>query len=185
MLGLFLGPIISMLTSKGLNIAASAIEGGLDKGVEYLEDKTGIKLDPKKGLTDKEVDAIRRAEQDPEIKLKLEELALLEKKEDNRHDEFYVNKEIEDRKRAAEMFKHASGLQTQVANEILSQTRIFIPIYIILNIGLIVATKMLNIDATISIAAANLLGMGLMKAYEERAQIISFLFGAEIKKKEK
>ena len=37
--------LVSMLADKGLDLISSAIDGGADKAKEYIEDKTGIKLD--------------------------------------------------------------------------------------------------------------------------------------------
>ena len=75
--------LVSMLADKGLDLISSAIDGGADKAKEYIEDKTGIKLD--KNLTDGQVAELKKFEMTN--KLELEKLALVNKQEDNRHAE--------------------------------------------------------------------------------------------------
>lgn len=75
--------LVSMLADKGLDLISSAIDGGADKAKEYIEDKTGIKLD--KNLTDEQVAELKKFEMTN--KLELEKLALANKQEDNRHAE--------------------------------------------------------------------------------------------------
>ena len=75
--------LVSMLADKGLDLVSSAIDGGADKAKEYIEDKTGIKLD--KNLTDEQVAELKKFEMTN--KLELEKLALANKQEDNRHAE--------------------------------------------------------------------------------------------------
>ena len=75
--------LVSMLADKGLDLISSAIDGGADKAKEYIEDKTGIKLD--KNLTDEQVAELKKFEMTN--KLELEKLALANKQEDNRASE--------------------------------------------------------------------------------------------------
>ena len=75
--------LVSMLADKGLDLISSAIDGGADKAKEYIEDKTGIKLD--KDLTDEQVAELKKFEMTN--KIELEKLALANKQEDNRHAE--------------------------------------------------------------------------------------------------
>ena len=75
--------LVSMLADKGLDLISSAIDGGADKAKEYIEDKTGIKLD--KELTDEQVAELKKFEMTN--KIELEKLALANKQEDNRHAE--------------------------------------------------------------------------------------------------
>ncbi len=75
--------LVSMLADKGLDLISSAIDGGADKAKEYIEDKTGIKLD--KNLTDEQVAELKKFEMTN--KVELEKLALANKQEDNRHAE--------------------------------------------------------------------------------------------------
>lgn len=75
--------LVSMLADKGLDLISSAIDGGADKAKEYIEDKTGIKLD--KNLTEDQVAELKKFEMTN--KIELEKLALANKQEDNRHAE--------------------------------------------------------------------------------------------------
>ena len=75
--------LVSMLADKGLDLISSAIDGGADKAKEYIEDKTGIKVD--KNLTDEQVAELKKFEMTN--KIELEKLALANKQEDNRHAE--------------------------------------------------------------------------------------------------
>ena len=75
--------LVSMLADKGLDLISSAIDGGADKAKEYIEDKTGIKLD--KELTDEQIAELKKFEMIN--KIELEKLALADKQEDNRHAE--------------------------------------------------------------------------------------------------
>ncbi len=75
--------LVSMLADEGLDLISSAIDGGADKAKEYIEDKTGIKLD--KNLTDEQVAELKKFEMTD--KVELEKLALANKQEDNRHAE--------------------------------------------------------------------------------------------------
>lgn len=78
-----LAGIVSMLADKGLDLISSAIDGGADKAKEFIEEKTGIKLD--KNLTDEQVAELKKFEMTN--KIELEKLALANKQEDNRHAE--------------------------------------------------------------------------------------------------
>ena len=75
--------LVSMLADKGLDLISSAIDGGADKAKEYIEDKTGIKLD--RNLTDEQVAELKKFEMTS--KIELEKLALANKQEDNRASE--------------------------------------------------------------------------------------------------
>lgn len=74
-------PIVSMLAEKGLGLLSKAIDSGSDKAKDFIEEKTGIKLD--KGLTDEQVLELKKFEVTNQ--LELEKLALANKQEDNRH----------------------------------------------------------------------------------------------------
>ena len=83
--------IVSMLADKGLNLISSAIDGGADKAVEFIESKTGVKMDGSE-LSDEQVARLRELEINS--KLELERLALENKKEDNRASEAIVNAQV-------------------------------------------------------------------------------------------
>ena len=77
--------LVSMLADKGLDLISGAIDGGAEKAKEYIEEKTGIKMDASKGLTDEQVAELKKFEMTNQ--LELEKLALANKQEDNRHSE--------------------------------------------------------------------------------------------------
>ena len=82
-----LAGIVSMLADKGLDLISSAIDGGADKAKEFIEEKTGIKIDGS-SLSDEQVAKLRELE--ISSKVELEKLALERKKEDNRASEAVV-----------------------------------------------------------------------------------------------
>lgn len=82
---LILGPIVSLLADKGLDLMSKAIEGGADKAVDFVKEKTGIDLAGKSEFTSAEIIQLKQLEK--QDKVRLEELALESKKEDNRHEE--------------------------------------------------------------------------------------------------
>lgn len=83
MLPIFAG-IVSLLADKGLELVSGAINGGADKAVDFIEEKTGIKIDGKK-LSDEQLAKLKEFEMTH--RLELEKLALLNKQEDNRANE--------------------------------------------------------------------------------------------------
>ena len=82
-----LAGIVSMLADKGLDLISSAIDGGADKAKEFIEEKTGIKIDGS-SLSDEQVAKLRELE--ITAKTELEKLTLESKKEDNRASEAVV-----------------------------------------------------------------------------------------------
>ena len=91
--------LVSMLADKGLDLISSAIDGGADKAKEYIEDKTGIKLD--KNLTDEQVAELKKFEMTN--KIELEKLALANKQEDNRATEALATAQISEYANARNM----------------------------------------------------------------------------------
>jgi len=83
-----LAPIMGMLANKGLDLLSGAIEGGADKAVEFVKEKTGIDLNTKTELSQEDIGKLNEFQL--KHKEKLAELALKDKKEDNRHDEKVV-----------------------------------------------------------------------------------------------
>lgn len=76
-----------MLADKGLDLVSSAIDGGADKAKEFIEEKTGIKMDGRE-LSEEQIAKLRELEINS--KVELEKLALESKKEDNRASEAVV-----------------------------------------------------------------------------------------------
>lgn len=177
--------LVSMFASEGLDLVSSALQGGKEKAKEFIEEKTGLDLNKPQELTKEDIAEIKKLE-DQHAK-ELAQLALEKLKEENRHEEAIADKEVEDRINAREMFKHGSDLQSSQAKAIMSQTKWQIPIYMVLNAAVIFGAKVYNIDPTAVVAVSNLIGIGIKSAYDERAQVNSFLFGsmiAKVKKKE-
>ena len=92
-----LAGIVSMLADKGLDLISGAISGGADKATEFIEEKTGIKMNGNK-LSDEQVAKLREFEMTH--KLELEKLALANKQEENRHDEKKIEVVIGDKQNA-------------------------------------------------------------------------------------
>lgn len=55
----FLIPIIAMLAEKGMGAVAKLIEGGADKAVDIIAEKTGITLTPETKITPEQEKALR------------------------------------------------------------------------------------------------------------------------------
>ena len=94
MLPMLLGlavPLIQKLAGKfmgeGMNLVSSAITGGGKKAKEFIEEKTGLKLDDPDKLSALDLQKIKALETHPDFALKLRELSLEILKEENRHDE--------------------------------------------------------------------------------------------------
>jgi hypothetical protein len=172
-----------MLADKGLDLVSSAINGGAGKAKEFIEEKTGIELDVKKGLTDEQVVELKKFEVSNELELK--RLALADKQENNRHDEVSTNNVLLDKQNARGAASALGPVQTEVANKIYTQSAWTIPLMLVLNALLIMLAVPLHLDTTAVVAIGNLLGIALNNAYRERQSIIEFLFGTSIDKKDK
>ncbi len=174
----------SLLTSAGISIFENLIKDNGENLVKAgIEKVTGVKLDGKKNLTQEDIATIKANKNKIlEIDFKKLQLELDSKKEDNRHMEHYINKDVEDKTSAREMFKHGSELQSKVADQIMTQTKWQIPLYMLMNLCLVVAVEIYDLNATVGIAVGNLIGVGVAKAYQEREQVASFLFGSMIAK---
>jgi hypothetical protein len=69
MLSAILTGVVSMLTNKGMNVLSNAIEGGTDKVLDMVEEKTGIKLNANTPLSTKDVEKLKVFEQANESEL--------------------------------------------------------------------------------------------------------------------
>jgi hypothetical protein len=84
-------PIVTMLANKGMSLLSKAIESGEDKAVEFIEEKTGIKLSEpgvEKRLNAEDLAKLQIAESEHSIELM--KIALANKQEDNRSNEAYM-----------------------------------------------------------------------------------------------
>ena len=173
-------PIVTMLANEGMSLLSKAIETGEDKAVEFIEEKTGIKLSEpgvEKRLNSDDLAKLQIAESEHAIELM--RLSLANKQEDNRHEEAEDSAIIGD-KQNARGASHLSEAQTSIANKIYSQSMFMIPGLLIMNAGLIVYADKLNMDTTAVVAVGNLIGMALNSAYRERQSILEFLFGSSV-----
>jgi len=63
-----LAPIVSMLAGKGLDVLSNAIEGGADKAIELVSEKTGIDLS-KGSVTNEEIAELKKFQREHESEL--------------------------------------------------------------------------------------------------------------------
>ena len=178
-------PIVTMLANKGMSLLSKAIESGEDKAVEFIEEKTGIKLSEpgvEKRLGSEELAKLQIAESEHAIELM--KISLANKQEDNRHEEAKIGSELGD-KQSARGSSHLYELQSDIGRKIFVQTSILIPLLIMINILLISYASDLKLgDAMISMVST-LIGIALNNAYRERQSMIEFLFGSSIGSKMK
>lgn len=176
MLPIFAG-LISMLADKGLDLISGAINGGANKAKEYIEEKTGIKMDASKGLTDEQVSELRKFEMSH--KLELEKLSLSNKQEDNRHEEVYVAAEVSD-KQSARSNNHLYEMQSEIGKKVFLQTSILIPLLIMINVLLISYAADLKLGEAMISMVSTLIGIALNNAYRERQSMLEFLYGSSV-----
>ena len=111
-------PIVTMLANKGMSLLSSALEAGEDKTVDFIEQKTGIKLSEpgvEKRLGSEELAKLKIAESEHAIELM--RISLANKQEDNRHEESIVSAEVGD-KQNARGSNHLYELQTDIGKRI-------------------------------------------------------------------
>lgn len=178
-------PIVTMLANKGMSLLSSALEAGEDKAVDFIEQKTGIKLSEpgvEKRLGSEELAKLKIAESEHAIELM--RISLANKQEDNRHDESIVSAEVGD-KQNARGSNHLYELQTDIGKRIFIQTSIIIPLLILINIVLVGYAKDLALSEAMISGVSTLIGIALSNAYRERQSMIEFLFGSSIGSKMK
>ena len=177
-------PIVSMLAEKGLGLLSRAIDSGSDKAIEFIEEKSGLKLtEPEiKNMSNEDVAKLKQIQSDYELELM--RLALADKQENNRHKEAETSAIVGD-KQNARGSSHLNELQTDIGKKIFVQTSILVPLLIMINILLISYASDLKLgDAMISMVST-LIGIALNNAYRERQSMIEFLFGSSIDSKMK
>ena len=184
-LPLILAPLVTMLANKGLNALAKAVDGAGDKALEFVEEKTGIKLTDNAGLpvqtlSSDQVVTLKKLESDEKVEIL--RLSLERQKEENRHKEAV----IDDKKDARSMYTSTDhALQDEIAKKVFKQTTFLVPILVGLNMAMILFAKWKNIDPAVAVALGNILGFVLGKLLDERKTVIEFLFGASIDKVER
>ena len=177
----FLIPIVSMLAEKGLGLLSKAISSGSDKAVEFIEEKSGLKLsEPEvKNISDEDIAKLKQIQVDYELELM--RLALADKQENNRHEEAETSAIVGD-KQNARGSNHLYELQSDVGKRIFIQTSIIIPLLIIINVLLISYAAELKLSEAMISMVSTLIGIAINNAYRERQSMIEFLYGASVGK---
>lgn len=178
-------PIVTMLANKGMSLLSKAIESGSDKAIEFVEQKTGIKLsEPEniKNISDEDIAKLKELEFTH--KLELDKLALLNKQEDNRHEEVYVTAEVSD-KQSARSNNHLYEMQSEIGKKVFLQTSILIPLLIMINVLLISYAADLKLGEAMISMVSTLIGIALNNAYRERQSMLEFLYGSSVGSKMK
>ena len=172
-------PIVTMLAEKGLSLLSKAIDSGSDKAIEFIEEKTGLKLtEPEIGkMSNEDISKLKQVQIDYELELL--RLALADKVEDNRHEEVLTGGIIRD-KQNARGSDHLYILQTDIGKKIFIQTSIIIPLLIMIDLLLVSYASDLKLSEAMIAGVSTLIGIALNNAYRERQSIIEFLFGSSI-----
>jgi len=161
--------ITSMLADKGLNVVKNAIEGGADKAIDYVSKKTGIDLSSedvkKNGLTNEQI--VKLQELESSDKIELEKLALENKKEDNRHDEFNTSEVLKDKDSSRKMNVNLQSSKDWLVRNTGSIIAIFV---VVSTFGLwfsmlIGATEELNQTVIVGINNSLTLSLGYVLAF--------------------
>ncbi|MDA0778323.1 MAG: hypothetical protein O3C19_04550 [Bacteroidetes bacterium] len=168
-------PIITMLASKGMDLLSSAVENGADKAIDFVKEKTGINLKDKKEISTDDFVKLKQLENNPETRLKLEELAFKNKVEDNRHSEAIYNK-------AHETYQEKSTMSDEIARQIIKRNLPIIAILVTINVGLVYFMKD---EATLIAIASNIIGVTIGNLFSERQAVVNFFMGSSIGSKEK
>ena len=166
--------LVSMLADKGLDLLSSAIDGGADKAKEFIEDKTGIKLDKGIELTPEEV--VKLKEIETTYALELQRLALENKKEDNRNTESYITAQVNELANARDMQKAALNQDDVFSKRYIYYLATF---WSIVSIVYIVCITFIEIPKENIRFADTTLGFLLGTII---ATIIGYFFGSSIKK---
>lgn len=179
-LPLILAPIVSMLVDKGLDLAASAIDGGAEKAKEYIEKKTGVELG-KNDLSVEDVQKIKAMEDDPETKIKLQSLALEKLKEDNRHKEAVADDAATKYAVAHNSYSVHHEATDKLSYQIMRENLIIIALLVLAQIGAV----MYIADAALVATVSTLIGAIVNSLLSERQSVANFRFGSSIGSKMK
>lgn len=161
-----------MLADKGLSLISGAIDGGAEKAKEFIEEKTGIKLD--KGLTDEQIAELKKFEMSH--KIELERLALESKKEDNRIAEVHVNAQVGEYANARDMQKAALSQDDKFSKRFVYYFAAFWSVFA--TVYILVVTLMVIPEANIRFADT-VLGFLLGTII---ATLIGYFYGNSLKK---
>jgi ribosomal protein S13 len=178
--GMALQAVAGLFAKKGLDLAAKAVNGAGNKALEFIEEKTGIKMDAAPDdLTPEEVSEIRALERDPATRVELEKLALERLKETHRHDETKQKVVLKDKGDAREMFEKSGGkLQAEVARKIFQNSMWMIPFLILINVLTVAGVAYFSLNSAVAAGVGTAIGLALGRSWDERKTVIEFLFGS-------
>lgn len=169
-----LAGIVSMLADKGLSLISDAIDGGAEKAKEFIEEKTGIELDAKKGLTEEQVIELRKFEVNNDLELK--RLALDNKKEDNRSSEVVVAAQVSENANARGLQIAALGQDDKFSKRFIYYFAIFWSVFAVVYLTGITFIEIPKENVRFADTTVGFL-LGTVVA-----TIIGFFYGASIKK---
>lgn len=169
-----LAGIVSMLADKGLSLISGAIDGGAEKAKEFIEEKTGIELDAKKGLTEEQVIELRKFEVNNDLELK--RLALDNKKEDNRSSEVVVAAQVSENANARGLQIAALGQDDKFSKRFIYYFAIFWSVFAVVYLTGITFIEIPKENVRFADTTVGFL-LGTVVA-----TIIGFFYGASIKK---
>lgn len=169
-----LAGIVSMLADKGLSLISGAIDGGAEKAKEFIEEKTGIELDAKKGLTEEQVIELRKFEVNNDLELK--RLALDNKKEDNRSSEVVVAAQVSEDANARGLQIAALGQDDKFSKRFIYYFAIFWSVFAVVYLTGITFIEIPKENVRFADTTVGFL-LGTVVA-----TIIGFFYGASIKK---
>lgn len=178
-----MGIITAMLAKKGLSLIAGAVDGAGDKAVQWIEEKTGIRLGGEDGLEDLSPEQVMvLKELESRERVELERLALERTREGNRHEEANRDDVFGDRAGARAMYRQGgSNMQDRLIRWVFLSTTFIIPLLLIANGLVIVASKLWGFDPTLCAAVSSLLGAVIGRFGDERKTIIEFAFGGSLR----
>lgn len=167
----------SVFVEKGMDalgdLFTTGTEQAINKGVEFVAEKTGIDLNAKKELSDEELVKLR--EVNDKYKMQILEIKLANKKEDNRHEEHK-------RDTAHETYREKSKAADKIADTIIKFNLPIIFILVLVNVFIV---DFFHENATLIAIASNVIGVAIGNLFAERQAIINFFYGSSIGSKEK
>lgn len=88
-------------------------------------------------------------------------------------------------KQNARSTDHLKEMQVSIAQKIYDQSKVMIPLLVLVNILLVVVADYYKLETSIVVAISSLIGIALNNAYRERQSILEFLFGSSVGSKNK
>lgn len=166
--------IVGLLADKGLDLLSKAIDGSADKAVDFIEEKTGIKLEDNKKLTNEEVKVLKKAE--AEYKIELEKLSIEKIKEQNRHVEELEDNKVERYNSAHDSYKVHHQATDDLSRQIMRDNLIIIGILVVVQVMAIMYIP----DVALVASVSALVGAIVNSLLAERQSVVNFRFGSSI-----